>query len=251
MVESYQMDWDMDLIFSPVLVAGEPFVHEVIIDETTSGFKQAHGVTTYMFNKDPGFPVLFQKGMESLTNVVCRDMVETLQQSDVLDGVRTLVDVGGSHGHVIAAVVARNPKIQGINFDLPHVVAKAPAIEGVQHVGGNFFDSVPSGDAMFLKWILHNYPDEEAIKILQNCFKALPTKNGKVILAEFVYNKHEKGPQAASVECLDLQMMKVLKGAQERSKEQYQALLAAAGFPHTNFIDSTPRTTTLIEGVKE
>ncbi|CAM6090748.1 unnamed protein product [Calypogeia fissa] len=222
----------------------------VIINETTSGFEQAHGVSPYVF-EDPGFPVLLQKGMESFSNVFCREAMETLQQSGVLDGVNTLVDVGGSHGHVIAGVVVRNPQIQGINFDLPHVVAKAPAIKGVQHVGGNFFDSVPSGDAMFLKWILHNYPDEEAIKILQSCFKALPKKNGKVILAEFVYNKHEKGTRAASLEYLDLQMMSVFKGAQERSKEQYQALLAAAGFLHTNFIDSTPCTTTLIEGIKE
>ncbi|CAM6090749.1 unnamed protein product [Calypogeia fissa] len=240
-----------DLCFSPVLLAGQPFLHEVIIDETTSGFEQAHGVTPYVFDKDPGFPVAIQKGMESLSNVFCKEAMETLQESSVLDGVHTLVDVGGSHGHAIATVVAHNPHIQGINFDLPHVVAKAPAIKGVQHVGGNFFDSVPSGDAMFLKWILHNYPDEEAIKILQSCFKALPTKNGKVILAEFVYNKHEKGTRAASLEYLDLQMMTILKGAQERSKEQYQALLAAAGFSHTNFIDSILRATTLIEGVKE
>ncbi|CAM6084441.1 unnamed protein product [Calypogeia fissa] len=240
-----------DLYFSPVLLAGEPFVHEVIIDETTSAFEQAHGVSPYVFDKDPGFPVLIQKGMESFSNVFCREAMETLQQPGVLDGVHTLVDVGGSHGHVIAAIVARNPQIQGINFDLPHVVAKAPAIKGVQHVGGNFFDSVPSGDAMFLKWVIHNYPDEEAIKILQSCFKALPTKNGKVILAEFVYNKHEKGTRAASLEYLDLQMLSVFQGSQERSKEQYQTLLAAAGFSHTNFIDSTPRATTLIEGVKE
>ncbi|CAM6084436.1 unnamed protein product [Calypogeia fissa] len=214
-----------DLIFSQVGMAAEPFLHEVIIDETTTAFEQAHGVSAY----------------EN-----CGD----LQQSGVLDGVHTLVDVGRSHGHAIAAVVARNPQIQGINFDLPHVVAKAPAIKGVQHVGGNFLDSVPSGDAMFLKWIIHNYSDEEAIKILQSCFKALPTKNGKVILAEFVYNKHEKSSQAVFLKYMDLLMMSVFVGAQERSKEQYQALLAAAGFPQTNFIH-TPCATTLIEGVKE
>ncbi|CAM6084435.1 unnamed protein product [Calypogeia fissa] len=239
-----------DLVFSPVLVAAEHFLHEVIIDETTTAFEQAHGVSPYVFDKDPGFPVLIQKAMESLSNVFCREAMETLQQSGLLDGVYTLVDVGGSHGHAIAAVVARNPQIQGINLDLPHVVAKAPAIKGVQHVGGNFFVSVPSGDAMFLKWIIHNYSDEEAIKILQSCFKALPTKNGKVILAEFVYNKHDKSVQAKYLEYTDLQMMGGFKGAQERSKEQYQALLAAAGFPRTNFIH-TPRATTLIEGLKE
>ncbi|CAM6118781.1 unnamed protein product [Calypogeia fissa] len=239
-----------DMIFSPLLLAVEPFLHEVIIDETTSAFEQAHGVSLYVFDKEARFAALFQKGMESHSNVFCREAMETLQQSGVLDGVHTLVDVGGSHGHAIAAVVARNPQIQGINFDLPHVVAKAPAIKGVQHVGGNFFDSVPSGDAMFLKWILHNYPDEEAIKILQSCFKALPTKSGKVILVEFVYNKHEKSARTASLEYMDLQMMSIFKGAQERSKEQYQALLAAAGFPRTNFIH-TPCAMTLIEGVKE
>ncbi|CAM6090742.1 unnamed protein product [Calypogeia fissa] len=215
-----------------------------------TAFEQAHGVSPYEFDKDPGFPVVIQKAMESLNNVFCREAIETMQQSGVLDGVHTLVDVGGSQGHAIAAVVARNPQIQGINFDLPHVVAKAPAIKGVQHVGGNFFYSVPSGDAIFLKLIIHNYSNEEAIKILQSCFKALPTINGKVILAEFFYNKHEKSAQAKFLEYSDLQMMGGFKGAQERSKEQYQALLAAAGFPRTKFIH-TPQAMTLIEGVKE
>ncbi|CAM6083340.1 unnamed protein product [Calypogeia fissa] len=149
--------------------------------------------------------------------------MEILQQSGLLDGVHTVVYVGGSLGHAIAEVVASNPHIQGINFDLPHVVAAAPAIHGVKHVGGSFFDSVPSRDALFLKFIIHNYA--EVIQILKSCFKALPAKNGKLILAKFVYDKDKKSAKARFLEYMDVLMVAVFKGARERSNEQYQMLL--------------------------
>ncbi|CAM6083829.1 unnamed protein product [Calypogeia fissa] len=239
-----------DMVFHPVPMSIVASLHEVILDETTTAFEKVHGISAYAFDKDPSYPAAIQKGMQSLSKVFSTGTMESLQQSGVLDGVDTLVDVGGSHGHIIAQIVAHNPHIKGINFDLPLVINTAPPINGVQHLAGNFFDSLPSADAMFLKWIVHNHGDEEAIQILKNCFKALPAKKGKVILVEFVYDKDDKGPQATYVECLDVWMLTSLKGARERSKEQYQALLAASGFPHSNFI-YTPGSLTIIVGSKE
>ena len=51
----------------------------------------------------------------------------------------SLMDVGGGHGSVMAAITAKYPHIRGINFDMPHVIQTAPSIPGVEHVGGDMF----------------------------------------------------------------------------------------------------------------
>ncbi|KAK4835147.1 hypothetical protein QYF36_005955 [Acer negundo] len=69
--------------------------------------------------------------------------------------------------------------LEGINFDLPHVIEDAPSYPDVEHVGGDMFVSVPKGDAIFMKWICHDWSDEHCLKFLKNCYEALP-ENGKL-----------------------------------------------------------------------
>ncbi|KAL0317918.1 UNVERIFIED_CONTAM: Caffeic acid 3-O-methyltransferase 1 [Sesamum angustifolium] len=100
-------------------------------------------------------------------------------------GLKTVVDVGGGTGATLNMIVSKHPSIKGINFDLPHVIEDAPSYPGVEHVGGDMFVSVPKGDAIFMKWICHDWSDEHCLKFLKKCYEALP-ENGKVILAECV-----------------------------------------------------------------
>ncbi|KAK4849017.1 hypothetical protein QYF36_019884 [Acer negundo] len=79
------------------------------------------------------------------------------------ENVKQLVDVGGGLGVTLKAVTAKYPHIKGINFDLPHVIQRAPNYPGVEHVGGDMFESVPKGDAIFMKWILHDWSDEHCL----------------------------------------------------------------------------------------
>ncbi|KAJ6859348.1 caffeic acid O-methyltransferase family protein [Populus alba x Populus x berolinensis] len=109
------------------------------------------------------------------------------------DDVETVVDVGGGTGGHLAEIVKAYPHIKGINFDLPHVVAAAPAYNGVSHVGGNFFEVIPNADSIFMKWVLHDWGDEYCVKILKNCRKAMPEKTGKLILLEIVLQPEENG----------------------------------------------------------
>ncbi|CAM6121623.1 unnamed protein product [Calypogeia fissa] len=241
-----------DFQLSTVLLGG-PWdqMHEIILDDTTVPFTKATGLPfwEYCATKDPEFGALFQTGMGIYSRIHNSSIVEDLRQCGVLDGVNILVDVGGCQGAVVAEIVACNPHIQGINFDLPDVIKTAPAVNGVQHVGGSFFDRVPSGDAMFMKFIIHDHGDEDAIKILHNCFKALP-KNGKVIIAEYARSKQNSAARAFFIETLDLIMLSSLKGARERTDEEYQGLIIAAGFPRTHLIQN-PASYDLIVGIKE
>ncbi|KAF2323752.1 hypothetical protein GH714_036830 [Hevea brasiliensis] len=70
---------------------------------------------------------------------------------DGFNGVGSLVDVGGGTGAMVSEIVKAHPHVKGINFDLPHVVATAPEYEGVTHVAGNMFTSIPPADAILLK----------------------------------------------------------------------------------------------------
>ncbi|KAK1393853.1 Caffeic acid 3-o-methyltransferase [Heracleum sosnowskyi] len=59
------------------------------------------------------------------------------------------------------------PHLKGINFDLPHVVQNAPALPGVTQIGGDIFKSVPGGEAILLQRILHDWNNEDSVKILK------------------------------------------------------------------------------------
>ena len=88
----------------------------------------------------------------------------------------TVVDVGGGHGTLLAAIVASQPHVRGILFDLPHVTAGATPLltaagvaDRCEAVGGDFFTAVPSGDTYVLAQILHDWDDDRSRTILEHC----------------------------------------------------------------------------------
>ena len=72
---------------------------------------------------------------------------------NLFEGVSTVVDVGGGDGTTLSILVKAFPWIQGINYDLPHVVSNSsiPSSDRIEHVGGDMFDNIPKADAVFLK----------------------------------------------------------------------------------------------------
>jgi hypothetical protein len=148
------------------------------------------------------------------------------------EGARKVVDVGGSHGAFVAAVLQREPTACGVLFDLPHVVEGAGAtldaahVAGrVERVGGSFFDSVPAGgDVYLLKHILHDWSDEECVKILRNVRDAMAAE-GRVVVVEMPINS---GGPPSPAPLLDLNMLVMLTG-KERTPDEYGALFARAG----------------------
>ncbi|ACC84614.1 methyltransferase [Nostoc punctiforme] len=157
--------------------------------------------------------------------------------------IHNLVEVGGGNGTLIASILKSNLTMQGILFDLPHVVADAkPVIEDLelqdrcQLVGGNFFESVPtSGDAYLLRYIIHDWDDERAIAILKNCYQAMQP-DGRLLLVEMVI---PQGNEPFFGKLLDLQML-VNYGGRERTQAEYQVLLKTAGFSLTKIYPVAP-----------
>ncbi len=135
-------------------------------------------------------------------------------------------DVGGGIGTQIVSILEANPSCSGVLFDQAHVVAEAIVHDRLRTVGGSFFESVPGGtDATLMRWILHDWSDAEATAILKTVHRSMkPT--ARLILVEFVLSD---GSGFDFGKWTDLQML-VMFGGLERTKEEYRALLLAAGF---------------------
>ena len=165
---------------------------------------------------------------------------------------RKIVDVAGGQGGLISSILKAHPTMQGVLFDLPQTIENAKAFieaQGVtsrcELVGGNFFESVPSGgDAYIMKSIIHDWDDEKAIAILKNCHKAM-VENGKLLLVEMVIGP---GNQTSLGKFIDLAMLVMACGC-ERTEAEYRALFEASGFRLTN-IFNTQSTMNVIEGVR-
>jgi hypothetical protein len=212
-------------------------------------FNRAFGVDVWeFFAKNPDNAKIFNDAMSGVT----AQANEAILSKYEFAGISTLIDVGGGHGSLITSILQRHPGMQGILFDAPQVIegAKAPVdASGVgdkcQLVGGNFFESVPSGgDAIILKWIIHDWNDEQCITILKNCHRALP-ENGKLILVEAVV---PPGNEPHFSKFIDLNML-VMTGGRERTEEEFRALYEASGFRLTRVV-ATESPFSVIEGVK-
>jgi hypothetical protein len=146
-----------------------------------------------------------------------------------------IVDVGGGNGSLLASILATHPFTRGILFDLPHVLDQARrqlAARGVaarcELVGGDFFTGVPTGgDIYLLRWILHDFDDERAARILRACRAAMPPEGRLLVIEQVVAGGGEPGDWMTKF--LDLQML-ILLGGQERTEAEFRDLFAAAGF---------------------
>ncbi|KAK7343820.1 hypothetical protein VNO77_12865 [Canavalia gladiata] len=200
---------------------------EAVVDEDIDLFKNIHGITKYQYmEKDQKMNHIFNKAM---ADVCATEMKRILEIYTGFQGISTLVDVGGGNGQNLKMIISNYPSIKGINFDLPQVIQNAPLLPGIEHVGGDMFASVPQGEAMILKAVLHNWSDEKCIEILSNCHKALPPY-GKVIVVEFILPEEpEQTEESQFVSTLD-NLMFITVGGRERTQKQYENLGKLSGF---------------------
>lgn len=144
------------LLFQTHPLAMAPFHYFAsCVKEGGYAFEKAHGKEIFeMASGDHEFNKIFNAGMQSMTEIITKAIISGY--GDGFSSVGSLVDVGGGTGAAVAEIVKAFPNIKGINFDLPHVVWTAPDYEGVSHVGGDMFESIPPADAIFIK-VTTNY----------------------------------------------------------------------------------------------
>ncbi|KAG4159558.1 hypothetical protein ERO13_D02G181400v2 [Gossypium hirsutum] len=206
------------------------------VKERGIAFKKAHGREIWdLASGNPEFNKLFNDGLACTSKVVTSAILSGYKQG--LSSIESLVDVGGGIGGLISEIVKAYPHIKGVNFDLPHVVLAAPAYNGIFHVGGDMFHAIPNANAVIMKWVLHDWGDEDCIKILRNCRKAIPRENGKVIIVEVVVKAEGSGVFDDMGFIFDLLMIAHSSGGKERTEVEWKKILEEGGFSRYKIID--------------
>lgn len=202
---------------------------------------------------DPEAASIFNRAMVELTRLVADEVVRIYDFS----AARRVVDLGGGHGALLTTILKAYPTLQGVLFDLPHAIdgmktqmADIGIASRCEYVAGNFFESVPSGaDIYLLKSILHNWDEERAAIILDNCRHAM-SRQAKLVLVERMMPEQVKdsAPERALART-DLNMLVGL-GGRERTQAEFVALLASTGLRVVRVLPVAPEYT-LIEAVGE
>ncbi|MBF9134456.1 methyltransferase [Plantactinospora sp. S1510] len=193
-------------------------------------FDRVHGADWWSYlDAHPELSETFHAAMGGAARQARAAAVEAYDLSDR----RRLVDVGGGHGYLVAALLQRYPELSGVVFDRPEVVTGAGPVlaeAGVDHraelVAGDFFGGrVPAdGDAYLLSWILHDWDDERAVEILLTVRRAMPAGSELIVFDTIIPSGDEPHPG----KLLDIVMLAQHTG-RERTEAEFRALLTRAG----------------------
>jgi len=192
----------------------------------------------------------FNETMTSLSTIVN----EAVPDSYDFSRFRKIVDVGGGHGSLLAAILSKSPSsVRGLLFDLPEVVRGADAhmrAAGVgdrcEIVGGNFDDGLPvGGDAYIIKRFLHGFDDARSIATLEK-IRNVMAPGGRVFVIEMLVRESS---QYFRGKLDDLEMLTLTRWGRERTLEEFRRLFAQAGFSLSHSV-SLPLDMCLIEGTR-
>ncbi|OOC58795.1 methyltransferase [Paenibacillus ihbetae] len=177
----------------------------------------------------------FHVGMSSMSEIENEFLARSY---DFPDGA-TVADIAGGFGGLLLRILRRNPTLHGILFDRPHVLPRnrlgeLGADDRWELAPGNFFESVPKADIYVLKYIMHDWHDEEAVRILRCCREAM-APGGRVLVMDPVI---PPGNTPHTGKILDLINMTIYEEGRERTEEELRLLFAEAGLRLTRIIDT-------------
>ncbi|XP_038701800.1 isoflavone 4'-O-methyltransferase-like [Tripterygium wilfordii] len=242
------------VVLDPSIVASCGFLADWVQggdgdDDELPVYEKTQGMSFWDYcGQNPTYGKIFNDAMAGDSrsmNLIVRDC------EPIFEGVKSLVDVAGGVGLTAKIICEEFPHLKCTVLDLPHVVANLKETENLKYVGGDMLKSIPSGDAILLKWTLHDWSDEDCLKILKNCKEAIggKGKRGKVIIIDIVLSDQKSDGDQESTELMlifDIFMMAVLTG-KERSEKEWERLFLDAGFSHYKIITSMFGFRSLIE----
>jgi len=189
------------------------------------------------FRDNPAAAKLFNEAKKQKSGLVATSCIGSYNFGKF----STVYDIGGGAGLFLDALLQKHPRMRGLLFEQPAVIAEAkPQLETFGQrcglIAGDFFKTIPpDGDAYLLQSVLHDWDDLNAVKILKQCSSAMK-KGAKLLIIEPLMRPANEKDYA---KCIDLLTMAVT-GSKERTEEDFHYLLQQAGFR----IDSITRTET-------
>jgi O-methyltransferase domain len=208
--------------------AFEPIIQTVRTG--TPGVDLAHGMSIFEFvEMHPELAKGFHAAMSERT----AQFAPSVASGYDFSAMRTVADIGGGKGTLLAAILRANGHLRGVLFDRPAVLAEAGEVLRTAGVGdrceivsGDFFDGVPDGaDAYIMANVLHDWDDARSVRILRNCRVAMAA-GGRVLIVERLIP--DDPADALPVLLSDMNML-VFTGGQERTNGEYGRLLTEAG----------------------
>jgi O-methyltransferase domain/Dimerisation domain len=214
----------------------QPWMELAYSVRTGSGaFEHAHGVGPFQYMAEhPEQATVFNQAMAFLGG----QSGAALARTDAFDfgRLRSLVDVGGGLGTLVANLLDAHPGLEASLFELPHTAEQARSLLAARGLNGRchviagdvFRDPLPPGaDAYLLKHVIHDFDDEHATEILRACRRAMAPE-ARVLLIESVHPDHiEPSALHARMTGSDLNML-VQLGGRERTESEFRHLLSAA-----------------------
>lgn len=200
---------------------GEPAFHDLF------------GMNTFRyFAEKPESGEAFFAAMNQVTETILPALLDAYDFSPF----HHVIDIGGGLGSLVAAVLHNQPHLSGTLYDQPYMqeparkyLAERGLADRCNVVSGDFFESVPEGgDLHLLKWIIHDWSDEQAVNILKNCRKAIAPE-GRLLLVEQVI---ADGNIRCPGKMMDI-MMLLMEEGRERREVEFASLFEAADF-HLN-----------------
>nr|B0EXJ8.1 RecName: Full=Tabersonine 16-O-methyltransferase [Catharanthus roseus]ABR20103.1 16-hydroxytabersonine O-methyltransferase [Catharanthus roseus] len=215
-------------------------------DDSSTAFETAHGKNFWGYSSEHmEHAEFFNEAMASDSQLISKLLIG--EYKFLFEGLASLVDIGGGTGTIAKAIAKNFPQLKCTVFDLPHVVANLESKENVEFVAGDMFEKIPSANAIFLKWILHDWNDEDCVKILKSCKKAIPAKGGKVIIIDMVMYSDKKDDHLVKTQTsMDMAML-VNFAAKERCEKEWAFLFKEAGFSDYKIYPKLDFTRSLIE----
>lgn len=201
----------------------------------------------------PSYAEVFNQAMSSYSASQTKWVLEALDGYDFSE-IQHICDIGGGQGHLICNLLLRNPSLKGTVLEMEHVIKDKNLLwankmgisaDRCKYVNGNMFCETPPADAYLLKMILHDWNDEECIKILSNIERAAP-KGARLFIVEHVIPDPDT-PHFSKL--FDIHMLCALTG-KERTEEEYLELLKRAGFKYVSTHYPQSRIVGVIEAIK-
>jgi hypothetical protein len=206
-------------------------------------FEHTFGMPVFpYYAQNPEPAQVFDNAMTDFSKSIAAAVVAVYDFSEA----QTIADIGGGHGLLLETVLGVAPEAKGILFDQPQVIEGANVSERVEKVSGDFFQSIPvEADVYLMKFIIHDWNDEQSETILHN-LAASAKPGAKVLLVESVVEEDDAIPSMSKV--MDLNML-AMTGGKERTATEYARLLEKTGFKLTRVIP-TPSPMQIVEAIR-
>ena len=233
-------------------------LHYELFSEMDYTVKTGINASQKLFNKDifshvrdtPEEQELFIKGMSNTSELLAPVLLSTYNFSSY----KHIVDIGGGHGSLLCNILTKYGDLKATLFDSEHVVERATAniksygLTGrIEIIEGDFFQEVPGGANLYImKNIIHDWNDNDSIKILNNINKVMPAGSKLLIIETIIKNdnKYSFGKM------IDILMLIITKDGRERTLDEFRVLFEKSGFA-INKIIPTVSPFSLIECVKQ